>query len=259
MNSGPTCPAGTVELCGLSLAPLTRGEVVDRVFAALAQGTGGWIITPNVDHLRTHATDPSFRQLCGEADLIVADGVPLLWAARLQGTPLPERVAGSDLVWLLAERAVREGRSLYLLGGARGAAEGAAQRLRARWPRLRIAGTSCPWVSPMPAPAELEPLKAELVRARPDLVYVGLGAPKQERVIATLRTTLPAAWWIGVGISLSFIAGDVLRAPPWMQRAGLEWVHRLTQEPVRLARRYLLEDLPFAARLLISARRRRGR
>ena len=111
----------------------------------------------------------------------------------------------------------------------------------------------------MPAPAELDPLKAELIRARPDLVYVGLGAPKTERVIATLRTTLPAAWWIGVGISLSFMAGDVRRAPSWMQRAGLEWLHRLVQEPRRLARRYLLEDLPFAARLLISARRRRGR
>lgn len=244
---------------GLALADVDRRETVDLVFDALAAGRGGWIATPNLDHVRRCATEPEVRALVARADLIVADGMPLLWAARLQGTPLRERVAGSDLVWLLAERAAREGRALYLLGGNPGAAEGARDRLVERWPELRIAGLSSPRVSELPTASEVDALATELERARPDLVYVAFGAPKQERVIEALRPRLPAAWWIGVGVSLSFISGEIRRAPRWMQRLGLEWVHRLAQEPGRLARRYLVHDLPFALRLLVHAARRRLR
>lgn len=248
---------GTVDLLGMPLAPLTLPALTEQVFAELDRGRGGWVITANVDHLQRYVADAGLRALCAGADLIVADGMPLLWAARLRGTPLPSRVAGSDLVWSLAEEAARRGRSLYLLGGEAGVAAAAAERLRERWPELRIAGTSSPWVSAIPTEAELETLRRELRDASPDLVYVGLGAPKQERVICALRSELPRAWWLGVGISLSFIAGRVERAPRWMQRLGLEWLHRLAQEPGRLARRYLVDDLPFAVRLLASARRER--
>lgn len=248
----------TVDLEGLPLARLDRREVVEHVFAALARGRGGWIITPNVDHLRRFSVDPAFRRLFEEASLAVADGVPLLWAAKLQGTPLPDRVAGSDLVWLLAEGAAQAGRSIYLLGGNPGVAEESARRLRERFPELRIAGSSSPRVGDEPTESELAPIRAELARARPDLVYVALGAPKQERLIAGLRAALPATWWIGIGISLSFIAGEVERAPRWMQSVGLEWAHRMFQEPGRLARRYLLEDLPFLVPLLLRSWRRRA-
>jgi N-acetylglucosaminyldiphosphoundecaprenol N-acetyl-beta-D-mannosaminyltransferase len=224
--------------------------VVERAFAGLARGHGGWIVTVNVDHLRRYGRDRELARMCAEAELRVADGVPLLWAARLCGAPFPDRVAGSDLVWLLAERAARDGRSLYLLGGEPGAAEAAARRLCERWPALRIAGCSSPRLAASPAPAEIAGVARALEAAAPDLVYVALGAPKQERWIHALRPRLPRAWWIGVGISLSFIGGDVARAPLWMQRSGLEWVHRLAQEPGRLARRYLAEDLPFALGLL---------
>jgi N-acetylglucosaminyldiphosphoundecaprenol N-acetyl-beta-D-mannosaminyltransferase len=156
-------------------------------------------------------------------------------------------------VWLLAERAAREDRSLYLLGGNPGAADGARALLRARWPNLRIAGVSSPWISAEPSQAEISALRALLDDSRPDLVYVAFGAPKEERVIAALHRHLPGTWWIGVGVSLSFMSGEIRRAPQWMQRAGLEWIHRLVQEPRRLAHRYLVQDLPFALRLLAGA------
>jgi N-acetylglucosaminyldiphosphoundecaprenol N-acetyl-beta-D-mannosaminyltransferase len=254
----PSVEAPTVDLAGLELARLTPGQVVDHLFGALAEGVGGWLITANVDYLRRWDADPAVRRLFTGASLVVADGVPLLWAARLQGTPLPDRVAGADLVWLLAERAAGEGRSLYLLGGNEGVAEEAARRLVERWPSLRIAGTACPRVSSDPTEAERASILRDLKRAEPDLVYVALGAPKEERLIATLRSELPTAWWIGVGVGLSFATGEVRRAPVWMQRAGAEWLHRLLQEPHRLARRYLIHDLFFTLRLLVASWRERG-
>jgi N-acetylglucosaminyldiphosphoundecaprenol N-acetyl-beta-D-mannosaminyltransferase len=247
----------TVELLGLRFACLTRSQVVDRVARGLERGEGGWLVTPNVSYMRRVAKEPSTRALLSQADLTVADGIPLLWAARLRGRPLPDRVAGSDLVWLLAERASRDGRSIYLLGGDSGVAEKAAQQLQARWPALRIAGTSGPRISSEPTPEQLQAVRAALEAARPDLIYVGLGAPKEERLISALRLDFPHTWWIGIGISLSFISGAVRRAPSWAQRAGLEWLHRLVQEPRRLARRYLVEDLPFALRLLAGSWRLR--
>jgi N-acetylglucosaminyldiphosphoundecaprenol N-acetyl-beta-D-mannosaminyltransferase len=250
-------PVPQIELLGMPLARLTPSEVLDHVFAALSQGQGGWIITANLDYLQRHVSDAAAAALYARADLIVADGIPLIWASRLQGTPLPSRVAGSDLVWLMAERAARSGRTLYLLGGNPGSAEGAARRFVSRWPGLRIGGISSPRVSAEPSEDELASIRASLAEARPDLVYVALGAPKEERVITALRGDFPETWWMGVGISLSFVAGDITRAPGWIQRAGLEWLHRLIQEPRRLSRRYLLDNLPFTLRLLARAWRTR--
>ena len=238
-------------LAGLPIARVTRGETVDRIFSALTQGRGGWLLTATVDYLRQCTEDSDLQQLCSTADLIVADGIPILWAARIHGSPLPDRVAGSDLVWLLAERAALESRSLYLLGGEPGAAEGARQRLQARWPTLRVVGVQSPRLSPTPTRAQVDLIDNDLRRATPDLVYVGLGVPKQDRVIHALRQQHPNIWFVGVGISLSFIAGKVRRAPAWMQVTGLEWLHRLLQEPGRLGRRYVIEDLPFLVRLLV--------
>jgi N-acetylglucosaminyldiphosphoundecaprenol N-acetyl-beta-D-mannosaminyltransferase len=255
MHPAPT--DATCELYGMTLAPLDRWAVLDHLFGALAQGRGGWLITANLDFLRRHVQDPESRALYDAADLRVADGMPLVWAARLQGDALPERVAGSSLVSLVAERAAREGRSLYLLGGAPGAAVGAATVLREKFPELRICGTSSPRVSDPPTPAEWEPIVAELEPLRPDILLVGLGSPKQEKLIRALRSKLPRTWMIGVGISFSFLAGDVRRAPGWMQRVGMEWIYRLAQEPRRLARRYLWEDLPFSVELFRHALRRR--
>ncbi|MDJ0788381.1 MAG: WecB/TagA/CpsF family glycosyltransferase [Myxococcota bacterium] len=239
-----------VELAGLPIARIGPEEVADHVFRSLDQGRGGWILTANVDFLERVSRQPAIRELFLRADLVVADGTPLLWAARLLGKPLPARVAGSDLVETLAAHAERRGRSLYLLGGEGDAAWVAAERLRARHPDLRIAGVSSPRLSAPPSPDEIAQVRQDLLAARPDIVYVAFGSPKQEQVIEAVRHELPATWMLGCGISLSFLAGHVRRAPVWMQRSGLEWVHRLGSEPGRLASRYLLRDLPYAVRLL---------
>lgn len=242
-------PFANVELCGMALANVDSAQVLDHLFASLAEGRGGWLVTANLDFLRRHARDPAARGVYDGADLRVADGMPLVWASRLRGTPLPERVAGSSLVAPLCARAAHEGRSVYLLGGEPEANRGAAEVLLASSPALRLAGASSPWVSAEPSARELETIASELERTQPDIVLVAFGSPKQERVIAELRARLPKAWWIGVGISLSFLAGHVKRAPKLVQTLGLEWVHRLVQEPRRLFRRYLIEDLPFAVEL----------
>jgi N-acetylglucosaminyldiphosphoundecaprenol N-acetyl-beta-D-mannosaminyltransferase len=248
-----------IQLEGVRLHALSEAECVERVIEAIAQGRGGWIVTPNLDHLRRLTRDAGLRQLYSRADLAVADGMPLVWACRLQGTPLPARVAGSDLIWSLSAAASTRGFSVFLLGGDPGTADEAALRLHAAWPGLRVAGTACPQPGFEHAPEALAEITRRLAAARPDLVYVALGAPKQELLIDRLRATLPAAWWMGVGVSFSFVAGRVSRAPAWIRGLGLEWLHRLAQEPRRLARRYLIDDLPFGAALMARSALRRLR
>ena len=248
-----------VELLGMDIDRVTRSEAVERVLDAVAAGRGGWMVTPNLHHLREYDRHPDLRWIFREADLVVADGMPLVWASRLKGDPLPERVAGSDLIWSLPAAAAERGASLFLLGGAPGTAEQAATTLRERYPALRVTGWHCPSVGFEDDADEVRRIEAAL-RAHPaDIVFVALGFPRQDLLIARLRHVLPSAWFIGVGISFSFVVGDVVRAPALVQRAGLEWLHRLVQEPRRLFGRYVREGLPFAVRLLSGAAAARGR
>lgn len=218
---------------------------------------GGWVITSNLDHLRRAGRDPDFATMLTEADLVVADGAPLVWASVIQGTPLPERVAGSSMVWTVAAAAAARGKSLFLLGGDEGTAEAAGHILQQKYPGLRLAGTYCPPRGFENNPDEMRAMAAAMRTSAADVVYVALGSPKQEQLIRRIRDELPGAWWMGVGISLSFICGRVKRAPVWVQKLGLEWLHRMVQEPRRLARRYLIDGIPFALFLLISSGKRR--
>jgi N-acetylglucosaminyldiphosphoundecaprenol N-acetyl-beta-D-mannosaminyltransferase len=198
---------------GVPLHAVTERQTVDFIMDELSAGRGGWVVTHNLDHLRRRLADPEFARICASADLVVADGMPLVWASRLRRRPLPERVAGSNLVSSLGAAAASAGRSLYLLGGAPGTATAAAAALRARVPGVRVAGTTCPEPGFEGIPGRLEEIAADLVAAAPDIVLVALGSPKQERLIESLRGRLPGAWWLGVGISFSFLAGDLIRAP----------------------------------------------
>src|SRR5262249_20923584 len=144
------------------------------------------------------------------------------------------------------------GRSVYLLGGAPGVPEQARVALCNRYPGLTVAGVEAPALGFDFTPAGIHAVCARVVSAAPGLLYLGLGFPKQERVIAQVAPALPSAWFVGCGAAIPFAAGALRRAPRWMQQAGLEWVFRLVSEPRRLARRYLIDDLPFAGRLLTS-------
>ena len=247
---------------GLGFDAVTEAECAATLVEELDAGRGGRIHTANVDHLQQTMRDPSFLAYVEAADLVIADGIPIVWASRLQGTPLPARVAGSDLVWTVGDRAARAGRSVFLLGGASGTAVRAAESLEHRSRGLRIAGTSCPQLGDAPSSESLDRLCHELRQAAPDIVLVGLPPALVRAIVARCAAELPATWWIGVGVSFSFMAGTLTRAPRWQQAVGLEWLHRLAQEPARLAGRYM-RNIPTALVLLACAllnrRRRRHR
>jgi N-acetylglucosaminyldiphosphoundecaprenol N-acetyl-beta-D-mannosaminyltransferase len=251
-----------ISLMGMKIDHLTEGEVVAAIGDSLSEGRGGWVITPNLEHLRRYRSDEGLKEYFERADLVLADGMPLVWASKLKGTPLPARVAGSDLIWSLSMEAARRGRSIFVLGGTREAGWEAARRLQDRCPGLRIAGMVYPPFGFEEDPRAMDQIVETLEALEPDIVYVGLGFPKQELVIGHLRDRFPQTWFLGIGISIGFVGGQVARAPGWMQRMGLEWLHRLAQEPRRLGRRYLVHGLPFAARLLLHgalSRRLRAR
>jgi N-acetylglucosaminyldiphosphoundecaprenol N-acetyl-beta-D-mannosaminyltransferase len=217
----------------------------DAVRKIVDSAKGGCVLTPNLQHLRAYRRSSAIRRAFKRCELVVADGMPLVWASRLQGTPLPGRVAGSDLIWSLSDAAARHGRRVFLLGGSPGTAEEAADELRDRYSGLRIAGTHCPPIGFERSPNDIAELQRRVRLARPDIVYIGLPLAKQLLVMESLRTRLSNAWLVGVGVSFSFVTGDVRRAPEWVQRTGFEWLYRLSQEPRRLGRRYLVEGLPF--------------
>jgi len=242
-----------IHVRGIGFHAVTEAESVAWIMSELAAHRGGWAVTANLDHLRRLVHVKEYAQLCAGATLVVADGMPVVWASRIQGTPLPQRVAGSDLVSSVSEAAAAENRSLYLLGGDAGTADAAGEILTKRYCGLTIAGTYCPPFGFERDADECLRIERMIEQTRPDIVYVALGSPKQEQLIARLRGKYPNIWWLGIGVSFSFLCGRVQRAPRWMQRSGLEWVHRLAQEPTRLAGRYLRDGLPFALSLFTRA------
>ena len=249
--------ADRIDLMGLPIDRVTEAGVIGRVLAGVHAGAGGWVATPNVDHLRIMSSRPELMAIVSLADLILADGMPLVWASKLQGTPLPGRVSGSALVFSLTEAAARAGVSIFLLGGNPGVAQKAAEMMIRSHRKLRIAGTLCPPWGFEEREAELNRICDRIREANPSLVYCCLGFPKQEFLIQRLRQVLPTCWFLGLGGSLSMVSGEIPRAPGWMRRVGLEWLWRLLKEPKRLAPRYLIHDLPFAVRLLWFSRQKR--
>jgi N-acetylglucosaminyldiphosphoundecaprenol N-acetyl-beta-D-mannosaminyltransferase len=250
---GAGAPGGRAHLADLDFDQITEVQVVRYIMAASGRRQGGWVATPNVDICRKSRRNPALRRLVKAATLVVPDGMPLVWAARLRGCPLPERVAGGSLIFSLSEAAVRHRRSIYLLGGATEVPYRAAVQLRRRYPGLVVAGADAPPPGFHTDPGVIDTVRDRLAAAAPDIVYVGLGFPRQERLIADFAPAFPATWFVGCGAAIPYAAGALPRPPRWMRQAGLAWLFRLCHEPRRLLRRYLLNDLPFAIRLLAGA------
>jgi N-acetylglucosaminyldiphosphoundecaprenol N-acetyl-beta-D-mannosaminyltransferase len=241
-----------VVLLGVPIDNLSYEEAVNQIDAMVLAGrqTGKThqVATVNVDFLVKAASDPELRYLLQEADLATADGMPLLWAARLLRAPLKQRVAGVDLVPMLVQRAAQKGYSIYFFGSAPGVAEIAARKLVEQYPKLKIAGIASP---PYTSVLEMDAaMLAEIRAAKPDILFVALGNPKQEKWIGMYGRELGIPVMIGVGGSLDMIAGQVSRAPVWMQKSGLEWVYRLMQEPRRLWKRYGVDLVVFSTYFL---------
>jgi N-acetylglucosaminyldiphosphoundecaprenol N-acetyl-beta-D-mannosaminyltransferase len=236
----------------LGVDPVTLLEAVDAVEALVEGGRGGAVFTPNIDHVVLAEQDPRMRAAYERVSLSLVDGMPLLWASHLLGHPVPEKVSGSDLVLPLLERAAQRGWRVYFLGGAPGVAAQARERLRESLPALQVVGLDAPRIDVDAADEAQRAVVGPILAAKADLVFVALGAPKQEIWIDRTREALRPAVLLGVGASLDFVAGTIPRAPRWMSRAGLEWLFRLSREPRRLAYRYLVRDPRF---LVILARR----
>jgi N-acetylglucosaminyldiphosphoundecaprenol N-acetyl-beta-D-mannosaminyltransferase len=239
------------------LDALTEREVIDQVRDAWATGHGGSIIPVNVDVARSVYRQPDLARLLAEGSLVLADGMPLIWAARASGQTLPGRVTGSSLVFSLSEAAAADGRSVFLLGGAEGVPDKAAEALSARFPGLQVAGAISPPFGFDKTDEGVRLVIDAVVTAAPDVVFVGLGFPRQEQLIEQLGQAWPKSWYLACGGGIAMAAGITRRASPTMQRLGLEWVHRLAIEPRRLAGRYLRDDLPFAVGFLGRATMRR--
>src|SRR4051794_6474334 len=171
-----TAPA-TVALMGLDVAAVSERTIIDYVLDGVVEGRGGWICTANLDILRQWHDSADVQELVSSAELTVADGMPLLWAGKLQGSPLPERVAGSSLVLSLTEAAAEVDASVFLLGGNPGTAERAVEELQARFPATRFAGSLCPPVGFESDSEWMRRIERTLLEATPDIVYVGLGFP----------------------------------------------------------------------------------
>jgi N-acetylglucosaminyldiphosphoundecaprenol N-acetyl-beta-D-mannosaminyltransferase len=237
---------------GVPVHRVTRRELRDRLDAQICSGRPHQIVTVNVDFLRLARGDVAFRETISAADLAVPDGVPVLWLARLCGEQLLERVTGIDLLHLGAALAAERGYRLFLLGAEPGVAEAAAWVLEGSYPGLRIAGTLAPPYKPLTEQEEAS-IVARVRAARADMLFVALGAPRQDLWIRRHMADLGVPVSVGVGGAFDLVAGRIPRAPAWIQRLGLEWVYRLKQEPARLWRRYLLGDIPFFARAVGSA------
>jgi len=235
-------------IAGVSLDPLAFGDVVEAIVAhATHGGAPVYVVTPNAHHVVLLQRDALLREIYEHAFLVVPDGVPLLWAAALLGMHLPGRVNGTDLFEALCARAASEGLRVFLLGGRAGAAAAAAAHLTARHPALNICGTHCPPMNFEKNATESRRVLAAIKDARPHLLFVGLGAPKQEYWMYRNCEQIGVPVSLGIGVSFEFVGGIVPRAPRWMQRAGLEWLYRLGAEPGRLWSRYLVGNALFCA------------
>ena len=254
----------SVAILGVAIDNLTMQEVLDAVEAEIAEGGFHQIATANVDFLINSVHDEELRETLVRCDIVLADGMPLVWASRLLGTRLKERVTGADLVPQLAKLSAQHGYRIFLLGASEESSAGTANWMQTNFPGACIAGRYSPNNQPLEE-MDQESILSRIEDAKPDILLVAFGNPKQEKWIAMHRYRLKVPVCIGVGGSFDFLSGKVSRAPLWMQRNALEWLYRTIQDPSRLAMRYasnfvgLLRYLPAQIVAMAMQTKRRSR
>lgn len=241
----PELPA-PVKLGRLSVHPITLTGAVDHILSLIEARNGGYVVTPNVDHVCLVDDDEELRAIYAGADLVLTDGQPLVWLARALRTPVPEKVSGSDLTLPLLRALRQKGGTVYLLGATVEVCRDLCDRLGELVPGLHIVGTSSPQFDPTGDDCEFLASTEAVRAARPDLLLLALGSPKQEIALGRYVNRYRPAVAIGVGATFDFLVGKQKRAPRWMSSAGLEWTYRLSRDPRRLWQRYLVNDRKFA-------------
>lgn len=240
-----------VDVLGVHVSAVNMPSAVAEVSRWIAEGRRRYICVTGVHGVMESRDDDDLRAIHNASGMTTPDGMPLVWASRYAGMSHVRRVYGPDLMLALCEEAVRHGWRFFLYGGRDGVPERLADRLRARFPGLQIVGCWSPPFRELTSAEHVE-VDERINAARPDVVWVGLSTPKQERWMAAHRDRLDAPALIGVGAAFDIHAGLVRQAPGWMQRSGLEWAFRLSQEPGRLWRRYLRSNPRFVAAVLRS-------
>lgn len=239
-----------INVLGTGFDNLTREEAIDRAYALMPEHRGAYVVTPNPEIVMLCRDDPDMAAAVDGADLVIPDGIGVIYGAKILGTPLKEKVPGIDFTTGLMQRMARDGRTAFLFGSKPGVAEAAAENLKKQIPGLLIAGTNDGYFK------DDAPIIEKINAAKPDLLLVCLGAPKQEKWMHANREKLDVGLMIGAGGSLDVFAGVAERAPEKWQKAGLEWLYRLLKEPTRLGR---MMKLPHFLLLVVGKKLGGGR
>lgn len=241
-----------ITMMGCQIDNLTMEDTLQRVEGFIHSGLPHQHVVVNVDKLVKADRDPELRRIINECALINVDGMPVVWASRLLGKPLKERVAGVDLFEALMGRAAQKGWRVYLLGAREEVVSAVKHSYERKYPGLVVAGYRNGYWKP----EEEEGVVQQIQDARADLLFVAISSPKKEHFLGQYQARMKIPFAMGVGGTFDVAVGRVKRAPVWMQKSGLEWFYRFLQEPRRMFRRYFIEDMAFLKLLLKEARRR---
>lgn len=244
-----------LRLMNTEIDNLTMDETLDAIDSLIKEDNCSYVVTPNVDHIVQLEKDEELKRVYENASLILTDGKPLIWISNWYKTPIKEKISGSDLFPRVCDLAAKKGYTMYLLGAAEGVADKAAKNLIDKYKGLNIVGTYSPPFGFEKDKVELKKIERQIQKVHPDILIVGLGCPKQEKYMYHHCKELGVPISFGLGASIDFEAGNIKRAPKWMSEHGLEWLYRITQDPKRLAKRYLVDDMKIIG---IARKYRRG-
>lgn len=244
-----------MRLMNTEIDNLTMDETMDAIDSLIKEDNCSYVVTPNVDHIVQLEKDEELKRVYENASLILTDGKPLIWISNWYKTPIKEKISGSDLFPRICVLAAKKGYTMYLLGAAEGVAAKAAKNLMKKYKGLNIVGTYSPPFGFEKDKVELKKIERQIQEVHPDILIVGLGCPKQEKYMYHHCKELDVPISFGLGASIDFEAGNIKRAPRWMSEHGLEWLYRITQDPKRLAKRYLVDDMKIIS---IARKYRRG-
>lgn len=229
---------GRIRFLNTFVDNITMEEAVQRIDELISQRNSAYVVTPNLDHIVIMEKDKKFHEIYNNADLVVTDGKPLIWISKLLGTPIKEKISGSDLFPKMCSMCANRGYSIFILGAAEGVADKAAENLKASYSELNIVGTYSPPIGFENNEIELKKIASLIEQTRPDVLAVSLGSPKGEKFIYRHLKEYNIPLSISIGATIDFEAGNVKRAPKWMADHGFEWLYRITQDPKRLIKRY---------------------